>query len=76
MTGNTEPIWCSLSNRSSILNVPHLVLINLKPGAEHEELMVFGLARQNVYQALRAVSPDTVNQLNFATALILRSHIN
>ncbi len=24
-------------------------LINLKPGAEHEELMVIGLARQNVY---------------------------
>ena len=25
--------------------------MNIKPGAEHEELRVIGLARQNVYQA-------------------------
>ncbi len=32
--------------------------MNLKPGAEHAELVI-GLARQNVYQARPMVLPDT-----------------
>ncbi len=34
-------------------------MINIKPGAEHEEVIVIGLARQNVNQARPAVLPDT-----------------
>ena len=33
--------------------------MNEKLGAEREELMVIGLARQNVYQARPTVSSDT-----------------